>query len=117
VKNFGQKMIDDHTKAGDALKQVATQKSITWPTDVNATQKATAARLSKLSGAAFDKAYMAQMVKDHTAVVAALKHGSQTSKDADIKGWAANTLPTAEEHLKMAKDMHAKMSPAPAKKK
>jgi len=44
VKTFGQKMIDDHTKAGDALKQVATQKSITLPDKVNATQKATIAR-------------------------------------------------------------------------
>jgi putative membrane protein len=117
VKNFGQKMIDDHTKAGDALKQVATQKSITLPTEVNATQKAEIARLSKLSGKSFDRAYMSQMVKDHTAVVAALKHASQTSKDADIKGWASNTAPTAEEHLKMAKDISKKLSPPAAKKK
>jgi putative membrane protein len=117
VKNFGQKMTDDHTKAGDALKQVATQKSITLPAEVNATQKATIARLSKLTGKAFDKAYMSQMVKDHTAVVAALKHASQTSKDADIKGWAANTLPAAEEHLKMAQDINKKLSSPPAKKK
>jgi putative membrane protein len=116
VKNFGQKMIDDHTKAGDALKQVATQKSITLPTAVNATEKATITRLSKLSGKSFDKAYMSEMVKDHTSVVAALKQASKTSKDADIKSWAANTLPTAEEHLKMAKDINAKLSP-PAKKK
>src|SRR6267154_2234134 len=83
VKNFGQKMIDDHTKAGDALKQVATQKSITLPTAVNATQKATIARLSKLKGKSFDRTYMSQMVKDHIAVVAALKQASKTSKDAD----------------------------------
>ena len=117
VKNFGQRMIDDHTKAGDALKQVAAQKSITLPTAANATQKATISRLSKLSGKSFDKAYMSEMVKDHTAVVAALKQASKTSKDPEVKAWAANTLPTAEEHLKMAKDIHAKLSPPAAKKK
>ena len=70
VKDFGQKMVDDHGKANNELKQLASQKSWTLPTDISANDQATYDRLSKLSGAQFDKEYMADMVKDHKADVA-----------------------------------------------
>src|SRR5579885_1157926 len=57
VKAFGQRMVDDHTKANDQLKSVASQENIALPTDINAKDKAEKDRLSKLSGAAFDRAY------------------------------------------------------------
>src|SRR5689334_15410130 len=64
VKNFGQTMVTDHTKAGDELKQIASSKNITLPTDIDAKDQAKYDRLSKLSGAAFDRAYMRDMVAD-----------------------------------------------------
>jgi len=103
VKNFGQRMIDDHTKANDSLKQLAVQKSITFPGDVSATDKATYDRLSKLSGRAFDRAYLDEMVKGHEKVAASLRHEESVGKDPDVKSWASKTLPTVEEHLKMAR--------------
>jgi len=103
VKNFGQRMIDDHTKANDSLKQLAGQKSITMPGDVSAADKATYDRLSKLSGRAFDRAYMDEMVKGHEKVATALRHEESVGKDPDVKSWASKTLPTVEEHLKMAR--------------
>src|SRR5262249_32305971 len=111
VRNFAQKMIDDHTKAGDQLKQLANQKSITVPGDVNAQDKATMDRLSKLSGKAFDRAYMDEMVKGHEKVVAAFHHEISMGKDADVKSWTSKTLPTIEEHLKMARTTYAHVSP------
>src|SRR6185312_1533412 len=65
VKAFGQKMVDDHTKANEELKEVASKESIDLPTSLDAKQQAMVDKLSKLSGAAFDKAYMKDMVKDH----------------------------------------------------
>src|SRR5882672_514887 len=67
VKSFGQRMIEDHSRANDELKAIATKKSITLPPDMNSDQKATMDKLSKLSGADFDKEYMSDMVKDHEA--------------------------------------------------
>jgi putative membrane protein len=109
VKQFGQRMVDDHSKANDELKGLASQKNITLPTETDAKHKATQARLSKLSGDAFDKAYMADMVADHNKDVAAFTRASKTSKDADLKAWAGKTLPTLQEHQKMAKDVAAKV--------
>jgi predicted outer membrane protein len=65
VKDFGQKMVDDHSKANDELKGLADQKTVTLPTDLDAKDQATYDRLSKLNGAAFDKAYMKDMLLDH----------------------------------------------------
>jgi putative membrane protein len=105
VKKFGQRMVTDHGKAGDELKTLAQSKSITLPSDVDAKAKATRDRLAKLSGAAFDRAYMQDMVAGHRKAVAAFKKESTAGKDPDVKAWATKTLPTIEEHLKMAQDI------------
>jgi putative membrane protein len=109
VKQFAQRMVEDHSKANDELKAYATQKSVTLPAEPDAAAKAIEARLSKLSGAAFDKAYMQDMVKDHDKDVAAFTHASTSASDSDLKAWAAKTLPTLKEHQTMAKSIHAKV--------
>jgi putative membrane protein len=65
VKKFGQRMVDDHSKANDQLKQLASQKKVDLPQGLSAKDKATKASLEKLSGEQFDQAYMKGMVKDH----------------------------------------------------
>jgi putative membrane protein len=104
VKQFAQRMVSDHGKANDELKTLAQSKNITLPTTPNAEAKATKDRLSKLDGAAFDRAYMQHMLTDHRKDVAAFRTESKSGKDADVKSWAAKTLPTLEEHLKLAQD-------------
>ncbi len=112
VKQFGSRMVTDHGKANDDLKQLAQQKHITLPTDLDAANRRERDRLAKLSGDALDRAYMRAMVRDHQMDVSAFKKASQTAKDSDLKAWAAKTLPTLEEHLKLAKDTEAKVAPA-----
>ena len=104
VKKFGQRMVDDHSKAEQDLEGVASKANITLPTDVNAQQKAEQQRLEKLNGAAFDRAYMAMMVKDHTKDVAEFKkEANSTRANSDLKDYAKRTYPTLEDHLTNAK--------------
>jgi putative membrane protein len=117
VKNFGQKMVDDHSKANDQLKQVASQKGITVPSALPASKQKDVDQLSKLSGAAFDKKYVSMMVQDHKKDVAEFKKESTKAKDSDVKGFASNTLPTLQDHLKMIQDISAKMHPTKMSKK
>ena len=105
VKEFGQKMVEDHTKANDALKTVATSKGITLPEEPNAEQKATMAHLMKLHGAAFDKAYIKAMKADHKMDIAHFKKEANTGKDPDIKSFAAKTLPVVQGHYQMLMGM------------
>jgi len=104
VTEFGKRMVTDHGKAGDELKSLASQKNVTIPDGPDAKGKATIDKLSKLSGAAFDKAYMKEMVADHQKDVAEFQKASTHCADADLKTWAGTTLPTLQEHLRMAKE-------------
>jgi putative membrane protein len=117
VKSFGQKMVDDHSKANDQLQQLAGQKGVTLPTSMSTMQKHDMAKLEKLSGAAFDSAYVSMMVKDHKKDVAEFQHASKSAKDSDLKSWASTTLPTLQDHLKMVQDISAKMHPTKMSKK
>lgn len=109
VKAFGQKMVEDHSKAGEELKQMAAQKKVTLPPDVLPAHKQLMEKLSKLSGADFDKEYVAAMVEAHEKDVAAFENVSKTAADADVKAFATKTLPTLKMHLEMIKAMAGKM--------
>jgi putative membrane protein len=118
VKDFGKRMVDDHTKANDQLKQIASQKGVTLPTSPNSHDQAEYNRLSKMQGDSFDKAYSKMMVSDHKKDVSEFKHEASSGTDNDVKGFASQTLPTLEEHLQMAEKMNgsAKSSSGMAKK-
>ena len=102
VKQFGQRMVDDHSKANDQLKKLASNKGVTLPTEMDRSSKREMDKLSKLSGAEFDAEYMKHMVSDHKKDVKEFKSEANKAKDADVKQFAASTLPTLEEHLKLA---------------
>jgi putative membrane protein len=101
VKDLARTIKSDHESADAELQTLAGHKNVTLPSSPNAAHKALADRLSKLSGVAFDKAYATEMVKDHRADIAAFqKH--QKDADPDVAAWVTKTLPTLENHLKMA---------------
>jgi putative membrane protein len=110
VKSFGQKMVDDHSKANSELQAVASKSNITLPTTVSLADQATYDPLSKLSGAAFNRAYAREMVQDHIQDVAAFKQEANYGQDPAIKAFASATLSTLVDHLKMARDMKLAVS-------
>jgi putative membrane protein len=116
VKQFGQRMVDDHTKANDQLKQVASEKGVNIPEKLDAKDAATKARLEKLSGAEFDRAYMADMVRDHTKDVREFENEANTAKDPAVKNFASQTLPTLKDHLKEAKSVASQVGATTAHK-
>jgi putative membrane protein len=116
VKSFGKRMVDDHSKAGDKLKEVASRESITLPTDLSVKDQATYDRLSKLNGAAFDRAYARDMVKDHETDVAAFQREANAGRNDSLKSFASETLPTLQDHLQQAKEMMKTVGGATAAK-
>lgn len=103
VKAYAQQMIDDHTKALNDVTTLAQNKGVVLPAGPDARHKAQAARLGKLKGDKFDRAYMAQAgVADHQQVHAALTRDQARAKDPDVKALAAKMLPTVEQHLQTA---------------
>jgi putative membrane protein len=109
VKGFGQRMIDDHTKVNAKLAQIAQQKGIAVPLELDKKHQGEIDKLSKLGGAKFDQEYMSTMVDDHAKDVKAFEKEAKEAKDTDLKELAATTLPTLQEHLAMAKQIHEKV--------
>jgi putative membrane protein len=105
VKNFGRRMVQDHSKANNELKDVTSKENIPLPNEMDKSDQATYDRLSKLSGDAFDRAYARDMVKDHSKDVSEFQNEAKNGKDESIKNFAAQTLPTLQNHLDQARQM------------
>ena len=102
VKQFGQRMVDDHSKANQELMTLATSKGITLPTTLDDKHREHVTKMSAMSGADFDREYSKMMLSDHRKDVSEFEKESTRGTDADLKAFATKTLPTLKEHLKMA---------------
>lgn len=109
VRQFGQRMVDDHSKANEELTRVVSSKGMTPPAALDAKHQAEMQKLSALSGEKFDKEYVKMMVKDHKKDVAEFQKEAARGTDADIKAFASSTLPTLQEHLQMIQRINDKM--------
>jgi putative membrane protein len=105
VKEFGNKMVEDHQKANDELRQVANDKKVKWPDDLTDEQVATFKKLSQLSGPDFDREYVQAMVEDHQKDVDEFRQEEQRAQDPELKGFVSRTLPILQHHLQMAQDL------------
>ncbi|PSH03468.1 MAG: DUF305 domain-containing protein [Acidobacteria bacterium] len=105
VKQFGNRMVTDHTKANDELQQLASQKGVALPAEESSKDKRTFQMLKSKKGSEFDKTYMHEMVKDHETDVEEFRWETQAGKDPDVRAWAQKTLPVLEQHLASAKEI------------
>ncbi len=99
-------MVDDHTKANDELKQAASKSGIPVPESLDSKHQSRIDKLSKLSGAEFDKAYIKDQLKDHQTDVQEFKEEAQNGTDPNIKAFASTALPVLQHHLEMVKDLN-----------
>ncbi|MDX6709840.1 MAG: putative rane protein [Blastocatellia bacterium] len=106
VKQYGQRMVTDHSQANTELTKLASAKGVTLPTTLDTRTQEQITKMSQLSGAAFDKAYMNGMVKDHQKDVTLFQKQTTSATDPDVKAFAAKTLPTLQDHLQMATDIN-----------
>ncbi len=105
VKSFAKKMVDDHTKALDSLKQLAQSKGVTLPTEPGKQQMTMQKKLEGLSAQKFDRQYMQQSRdRAHRETHKLLQRAASRAEDADLKNYASTTLGTVETHMQMAKE-------------
>lgn len=105
VKQFGQRMVDDHSKANEELMSLASSKGMTLPTALDDKQQKDVAKLSAMSGAEFDRAYAKMMLKDHEKDVKEFERQSTKSGDPELRAFVTKTLPTLQEHLQIARTL------------
>jgi len=117
VKDFGQRMITDHSAANQQIKKLAARKGVSIPHDLGKDNKMIRDRLEKLSGSQFDNAYMAEMLKDHKKDVESFRQQSRGANDNEVKNFAARTFPTLQSHLKEAEMIATDLTAGHARKK
>ena len=105
VKEFGQMMVKDHSAAGDQLKKIATSKNINLTDSLSSDSKKHIADLQKKKGKDFDKAYIKMMVEGHEKVLKEFEDEQSKGADAELKAFAAQTVPTIKGHLDSAKSI------------
>jgi putative membrane protein len=103
VRELGQRMVRDHGKANGELAEIARTKGIALPTDLDANDQANVDRLSKLTGKAFDRAYIATLVKAHDQDTAAFERASTELADPDLRAFARRALPALRQHDDLAR--------------
>ena len=107
VKQFGQKMVEDHTKMGGQMKGVASQVGVTPPTLLSPKDQVIKTRLESLSGKQFDDAYIRAMVKDHEADLKAFQNEAATGTSQAVKDAASQGATVVSMHLEMIKKIAA----------
>ena len=110
VKQYGQEMVEDHTRANQELMQLAMQKKVELPTEMSTQNTALIDRLSGLSGRSFDTAYKQAMIDSHNQAIALFQAQSQQGQDPELKAWATQKLPNLQAHLEMFNQMLADTS-------
>jgi putative membrane protein len=110
VKEFGSMMVQDHTKAGTELKQIASRANVELDTqEARSEVRDEVKRLSDLNGREFDREYIDLMVKDHEKAAEALQDQAQNAEHPGVKQWAASTLPRIKSHLERAQQLQKQL--------
>lgn len=104
VKAFGERMVEDHSKANNELKQIASANNMTIPETMMDKQQKIVDKLSKLSGEEFDEEYMKTMLKDHKKEISKFEKAAEKADNTELKSWAQKTLDVLEQHHQLAEE-------------
>ncbi|MER8699576.1 DUF4142 domain-containing protein [Mesorhizobium sp. M1273] len=110
VREFANRMVEDHDKANKQLKSVADKSEIPLPEELDPDHKKIRADLEKLDGAAFELAYLAAQIVDHQKAAQLLAWEIGSGEDAELQHFASDKLPTVLEHLDTARTLHADLA-------
>jgi putative membrane protein len=103
VKDFGNRMVKDHSKINDNLKEVAGKMNVEMPSRISPKHYAMIEKMSTLSGAEFDQQYVKAMVKDHEMDVAEFEKAAKEVKNEDLKKFIEDSVSVMKDHLEMIK--------------
>ncbi len=107
VRNFGARLVKDHSSNSTRLQEIATQKGAVVPSQLSQKQESTVQHLERLSGADFDQAFAKHMVKGHEHAIKEFKSAAKDASDAQLRTFAQSTLPVLEEHLRIARNLES----------
>ena len=112
VKDFARRMVDDHRRGADSLRDLAGDKDTPLPRELDMDHNVVLSQLRELNGAAFDIAYMRAQIVDHQKTAQLLSYEIGGGQSEAARRHAQESLPMVLEHLAMAKRIHAELTGA-----
>jgi putative membrane protein len=115
VKQFAQRMVDDHGKMLDQLKPVAQQMGVKVPEGPSKGQMKNMDKMKGLSGDAFDQAYIKSMVKDHKNDDSEFRQEAQSTQNPQLKQMVMQSDQIIQSHLQQIQEISKTKSTQKAK--
>jgi putative membrane protein len=103
IKKFGERLVADHSKMNKELEMIAKSHGMTLPDNLDQKHQELVDQLSKMNGAAFDRAFTKDLTSGHEAAIKQFDAEAKSGQDADLKAWAERWLPTLREHLEQVR--------------
>jgi putative membrane protein len=111
VKGYAQMLIDHHTMSSNQMKALLHAKGVVPPAALPPDKQAKIAQLSRLQGRDFEREYIRMTgVADHQAAIGQFEQASRSLPDADLRNFAARTLPVLQQHLRAAQEIAGRMA-------
>jgi putative membrane protein len=115
VKNFADRMVQDHSKANQELVTIAGSLGVDVPKALDAEHQRLSQKLAALHGKAFDEEYMRAMVEDHNKAVMLFQTEERSGQNPELKQFAQKALPILQTHQQMAQELSRKVATASAR--
>jgi putative membrane protein len=109
VREFGQMMVQEHTRMNEELAAIASQKGVTPPTAPDPGRQAVGAQLSQLQGSAFDRQYIQQQLADHETTLTLFEGEVESGRDPQLRAFAQKYAPVVQEHIAMLRRLEAQV--------
>jgi putative membrane protein len=109
VKDFASRMVTDHTRDSEQLKTLASAEGVTLPSALSAAERTQDESWQKLSGTKLNDAYLRDELQDHKETISAFENEIEHGQDKAVKKYAEQTLPTLQDHIRIAEDLVGKM--------
>ena len=105
IKLFAERMVRDHTAVNSELTDIAATLCAEMPRTLDADHQRIRDQLRIAHGMEFGQQYMRVMVADHDQADKLFRQEADLGHDPQLRQFAQKTLPSIEEHKKMALDL------------
>jgi putative membrane protein len=109
VREFGQMMVQEHTRMNEDLIAIASEKGVTPPSAPDPGRQAVSAQLGQYQGAEFDRQYIQQQLADHEATLTLFQNEAESGQDPQLRAFARKYAPVVQEHIAMLRRLESQV--------
>jgi len=107
IKNFGQHMVDDHTKSTNELKSILIKSAPSFmpPMQLDSRREGLLSDLKGAKDEDFEGRYIAQQINTHNEALILMRGYAKDGDNPDLGPFAAKAQPMVQMHLDMINDI------------